>query len=202
MMASAKYTLYLLIALLLVCVATVAFYTLGHNRGEINDPGHAPLAAISFAVEDNSVEPPSEPNETTPEFDWQTEKVAPEPIVSPNGYLARIQLNSPEELKEALLRAEQLYLNGQVTDETEPPAFILHGPEVSVFFKENYETHKAIVDLAARLSAFKVVDVRVCRTRMGILGREDDVLYPFVGTVPFGPAEIKRLLDEQNYVYF
>ena len=199
-MASARY---LLILLLLICMVVAAFLLNNErDKAKINDPGNAPLAAISFAVEDKSVDSPNEPVEAAPKFDWQTEAVAQEPIFSPNGYLARIQLNSPEELKEALLRAEQLYLNGQVTDETEPPAFILHGPEVAVFFKENYETHKAIVDLAARLSAFKVVDVRVCRTRMGILGREDDVLYPFVGTVPFGPAEIKRLLDEQNYVYF
>lgn len=120
----------------------------------------------------------------------------------PNGYLARIQLDSPQEIEEALLRAEQLFLSGQVETGDNPLAFVLHGPEVAIFLRENYGRYKKIVDLAARLTAFEVVDVRVCETRMGILGREKSALVPFVGTVPFGPAEVDRLLNQEKYVYF
>ena len=124
--------------------------------------------------------------------------------VSPNdgGYLARILNDSPKEVADALKRAEKLYLDGKLPENANPIAIVLHGPEVEIFFKDKYEEYKNIVDLAARLSAFGVVDVRVCETQTGIMGRARSSIHPFIGTVPFGPTEVKRLLDQQNYVYF
>jgi len=118
------------------------------------------------------------------------------------GYLARIQQNSPKDVKLALLRAEELYLGGEISDQQAPLAFVLHGPEVAIFFKNNYREYKSIVDLAARLSAFGVIDVAVCRTRLGVMGQDPAKLFPFVSTVPFGPDEVERLLTEEQYVYF
>ena len=120
----------------------------------------------------------------------------------PSGYLARIEQNSPEEIVQALLRAESLFRDGAALQIAEPLVFVLHGPEVAIFFRENYGKYKSVVDLAARLSALEVIDVRVCRTRMGVLGREDGALVPFVTTVPFGPAEVERLIDNEKFVYF
>lgn len=119
-----------------------------------------------------------------------------------NGYLARIFLNSPDDVERALLRAEELYRRGDVSADDEPLAFVLHGPEVQIFFKDNYSKYSTIVDLAAKLSAFKVVDIKVCKTRLGVLGQSDEVLPPFIKTVPFGPLEVERLLMEEQYVYF
>jgi intracellular sulfur oxidation DsrE/DsrF family protein len=119
-----------------------------------------------------------------------------------NGYVARILNNSPEEVADALSRAEKLYSEGKLPPGANPIAIILHGPEVEIFFKDNYEEYKKIVDLAAKLSAFGVVDVRVCETQSGIMGRGRSSIHPFIGTVPFGPTEVKRLLDQQSYVYF
>ncbi len=119
-----------------------------------------------------------------------------------NGYLARIFLNSPDDVESALLRAEELYRRGEVTVDDEPLAFVLHGPEVQIFFKENYQKYSSIVDLAAKLSAFNVVDIKVCETRLGVLGQSNEALPPFIETVPFGPVEIERLLMEEQYVYF
>ena len=121
---------------------------------------------------------------------------------SATGYLARIFNDSPEEVAEALKRAESLYLDGKLPTDANPIAIVLHGPEVEIFFKDKYEEYKNIVDLAARLSAFGVVDVRVCETQSGIMGRSRTSIHPFIGTVPFGPTEVKRLLEQQNYVYF
>ncbi len=118
------------------------------------------------------------------------------------GYLARIQQNSPKDVEKALLRAEELYLQDEITSEYPPLAFVLHGPEVAIFFKQNYRQYKSIVDLAARLSAFGVIHVAVCETRMGVLGQDPAGLYPFVRTVPFGPREVERLLVDEEYVYF
>lgn len=119
-----------------------------------------------------------------------------------NGYVARILNDSPEEVADALSRAEKLYANGELPQGANPISIILHGPEVEIFFKDKYDEYKKIVDLAAKLSAFGVVDVRVCETRTGVMGRDRSSVHSFIGTVPFGPSEVKRLLDQQSYVYF
>lgn len=118
------------------------------------------------------------------------------------GYLARIQQDSPEDVKRALLRAEELYIENEIPEGFPPIAIVLHGPEVAIFFKQNYKIYKPIVDLAARLTAFGVIDVSVCQTRMGVLGQDPSGLFPFVKTVPFGPLEVERLLNQKEYVYF
>ena len=118
------------------------------------------------------------------------------------GFLAEITVNSAEEVEQALKRAEQLFEQGVVGDDTGPATFILYGPEVSIFLKENYQQNKAIVDLAARLSAFNVVDIKVCEVRLGLLGRDKNAVHPFVGTVPFGPGEVDRLIKKEKFRYF
>ncbi len=123
-------------------------------------------------------------------------------VESPGGFMAEISLNTPEEVESALKRAEQLFNDGQIPAGTKPAQFILHGPEVALFLRENYNSHKLLIDLAARLSAFEVVEIKVCETRLDLLGRGKNDIYPFVGTVPFGPSEQQRLLDEQGYQYF
>lgn len=117
-------------------------------------------------------------------------------------FLAEIRVNSAAEVEQALKRAEQLFEQGAVSDDTGPAVFVLNGPEAAIFLKENYQQHKAIVDLAARLSAFQIVDIRVCEVRLGLMGYSKDAVHPFVGTVPFGPDEIDRLLKDEHYHYF
>jgi uncharacterized protein len=152
------------------------------------------LFAILFSMAGQAA-PPAIAFESVITADKQTESDV-------TGYLARIEQNSPEELERALKRAEMLFLEGALKGQVDPAIFVIHGPEVAVFFKDNYPKYRSLVDLAARLTAFKVIDIRVCETRMGVLGRERNALMPFVGTVPFGPAEEQRLVDEEGYVYF
>lgn len=119
------------------------------------------------------------------------------------GYLVRIDQNRPEEVEAALLRAEAVYLESLPSLSSPPPiALVLHGPEVEIFFRENYKRYKRIVDLAARLTAFEVVDIKICRTRLRFLEQNETTLFPFVGTVAFGPDEIERLTEEEGYVRF
>ena len=80
--------------------------------------------------------------------------------------------------------------------------FVLHGPEAKGLLLSKYHKNQSVMDMAARLSAFELVDIRVCRTWMGGNGVDESDLPPFVTTVPYGPAEIERLLEQQNYVYF
>jgi intracellular sulfur oxidation DsrE/DsrF family protein len=118
------------------------------------------------------------------------------------GYLARIEQNNPEEVEEALKRAEQFYLDQGMRQDFSPVVFVLHGPEVAIFFKENYLRYRPIVDLAAKLSAFRVVDIKVCETQSHGLGMDMKTLLPFVGTVPLGPVEERRLIEAEKYLYF
>ena len=118
------------------------------------------------------------------------------------GYVARIDLNNPQEVTSILQRVESYYIENDFMDDLPTIIFVLHGPEVQIFNRNNYFQYKPIVDLAARLSAFRVMDIKVCETQMKLLGEREEFLYPFVGTVPFGPAEIERLIKEENYSYF
>lgn len=118
-------------------------------------------------------------------------------------YLGRIELNDPEAVAHALERAENFYLKqGPAAGHYSPVVLVIHGSEVGIFFKENYQRYKPIIDLAAKLSAFKVVDIRVCEASAKKLGFNEKTLFPFVTTVPYGPAEVVRLIDVEKYIYF
>jgi len=102
-----------------------------------------------------------------------------------------------------LLQAEQLLADGALmAGEPAPVTFVLHGPEVRILLRQNYLANKPVVDLAASLSALGVVDIKACETWMGGNHISVENLQPFVGTVPYGPAEQRRLLEEDSYLYF
>ncbi len=69
-------------------------------------------------------------------------------------YVADIELQTVEEFRQLLERAEQLLLEGAVSggDEAEV-TFVLHGPVVRNLLRQNYLANKKTVDLAASLSA-------------------------------------------------
>ena len=118
-------------------------------------------------------------------------------------YLAQIEVHSTEELNNLLERSEELFDKGEIKPGQDTPvSFVLHGPEALLLLQSNYPSNQQLVDLAAKLSAFKVVDIRVCETWMGNNQLDQSQLPPFIGTGPFGPAETKRLLEQEAYVYF
>lgn len=128
-------------------------------------------------------------------------EVLPADDDSENLYLARIQVHTTAELAGILLRAEELF-NAEQLDTSEPIVFVLHGGEGRAFLRQSYAGNRDLVDLAAKLSALQVVDIRVCETWMGGQRIDARELQPFVDTVPFGPAEVERLRGERNYIYF
>ena len=123
------------------------------------------------------------------------------PQVNSGGYVAEIKLHTAAEVEQMLRRAE-VYINDiDQYPNFEPIKVILHGPELRVFDRKNYQEYKELVGLAARLEAFNVIDVQVCEERMikdGILMSD---LPSFIESVPFGPSEEKRLL-KRGYQYF
>lgn len=117
------------------------------------------------------------------------------------GYVAKIRLHTAEEIEKLLEKAEQYIEGTEKYPDFDPIAVILHGPELKVFARENYQMYKHIVELAARLEAFNVIDVRVCEVQMRRDGIEAGDLPAFVDTVPYGPDEERRLL-KRGYQYF
>ena len=118
-------------------------------------------------------------------------------------YVADIELQTVEEFRQLLERAEQLLLEGAVSQgDTVGVTFVLHGPVVRNLLRQNYLANKQTVDLAASLSAMGVIEVKACRTWMGGHGVNEEDLQPFVETVAYGPAEVQRLAKEKNYIYF
>lgn len=123
------------------------------------------------------------------------------------GYVARINLEKADQVYEALQRAEAYFQTkqqsaAQILPAVPPIAFVIYGPDVEIFFRENYSDFKPIVDLAARLSALEVIDIKVCQVSYEKQGLDKSTLLPFVSTVPFGPAEVTRLLENQQYDFF
>jgi len=119
-------------------------------------------------------------------------------------YVVDIELQTTQELRQLLERAEQLLLAGvKVPRGGEAKVtFVLHGPVLKSLLRSNYLENKRLVDLAASLSAMDVIDVKACRAWMKGHGHEEQELQPFVETVSYGPAVVKSLLAEKNYLYF
>ena len=114
-----------------------------------------------------------------------------------------IELQTIEEFRQLLERAEQLLLEGAVPqDGVAKVTFVLHGPVVNNLLRRNYLDNKRTVDLAASLSAMDVIDVKACLTWMGGSGVSEGELQPFIETVAYGPAEVQGLIEEKAYIYF
>ena len=75
-------------------------------------------------------------------------------------------------------------------------ALVLHGQEIEHFRISNYSDNQDIVDLAAKLDAFNIIDVKMCGTMMNALDVDKQDIPAFIEIVPFGPAEVDRLEQE------
>lgn len=116
-------------------------------------------------------------------------------------YVAKIELNTAEELKDLFDRAEVFLDSNQSYLASSPIEVVLHGPEVRVFQRKNYQQYKMLVDQAARLDAYNIIDIRVCELWMGFDGVNHSELPPFVDTVPNGPEYHQQLLNN-GYKHF
>jgi len=83
----------------------------------------------------------------------------------------------------------------------EPVVVVLHGSEALAFTRQGNAAQSPLVDRAARLKAYDLIDLRMCETWMAANGIDKTDLPPFVDTVPYAPEEIRRLLDEGYVPY-
>lgn len=125
-----------------------------------------------------------------------------EGLLTGQSLLVQFDGQSALDLTNALNRIEQLFMIEEDNSQYEPIVMVLHGPEVALFLRQNYQSNKHLIDTAARLTAFNVIDIRVCETQLEALGGVVGSLVPFVSTVPYGPSEIERLVSEESYVDF
>ncbi len=116
-------------------------------------------------------------------------------------YMAHIQEHTEVEFLSILRRAEKVISEAQAYPQFEPIEFVLHGPEAGFFVRSNYPRYQEIVDLAARLDAFGVVDIKICEAWLSMRNVQLDELPAFVETVPYGPATTERL-EREGYTYF
>lgn len=112
-----------------------------------------------------------------------------------------ISVHTLEELEVLLERAEQIALSPQSNREESSIVLVLHGPEVEFFSTKNYDKYKAIVDKAARLDAYDIVDVKICQTMMSMRGIERDDIPAFIEQVSLGSTEVDRL-EVEGYLRF
>lgn len=117
-------------------------------------------------------------------------------------YVIDVTLHTLPEIEALLNRAEKLHESTKKTIGTNKTgiALVLHGEEIKLFDKKLYKKNKKIVDKAAKLDANKVIEIKICNTKLRELGLGKQDLPPFIETVPFGPEEIKRL-QNKGYLY-
>ena len=128
---------------------------------------------------------------------------AKQDIILIEKYLADISVHTPQELFDILERADTLLENGTYSlADSSPIVFLLHGDEARILFKAQYENNKSVVDLAAKLSAFNVVNIKVCDIWMQKNNLYSSELQPFVGIVGNAIAETERLVTTESYKYF
>ena len=108
-------------------------------------------------------------------------------------FIGQLHAHSPIELSNLLDRAEHWSENTPNYPEN-AITIVLHGPEAQAFVKDNYSMYRQLVDKAAKLDAFNVVDIKICETWMGMNQIQRSQLPAFVDTVPFGPAEETKLI--------
>lgn len=135
--------------------------------------------------------------------DYEPALLSPSPGVVGPRYKAVLELHSAAELLKVLRRAEQLVNESQENGypDREPVAFILYGDEIRLFEHQRYGENREIVDLAASLEAYRVVDLKVCATWLREHNLQESDLPAFLDSVPYGPDEVRRL-QESGYTDF
>jgi intracellular sulfur oxidation DsrE/DsrF family protein len=99
---------------------------------------------------------------------------------------------------ELVLNTLEASINTDLTD-VPPIVMMLHGDEAHRFLRSNYNDNKNLVDQAAKLAAYNVINVQICATWMEANNYTTADLFPFISTVPYGAGELDRLAKEENY---
>lgn len=111
-------------------------------------------------------------------------------------YLFDVSDHSLEELEALLERAHEISQVGQDGTNDLEIVMILHGPDIEWFTQDRYEENRKLIELAEKLDAFEVIDMKVCETAMDSRGVKREDIPDFIESVPYAPDEIRKLLQE------
>lgn len=163
-------------------------------RATLNSPEPQVLAGHDeSAVEQPQADRPRTQSLTAEQPRAADDRSNPQFNVAQNQYLFDVSQRSREEFIAFLRRADELVtVAAPETDKLEI-ALILSDHDIDWFAKGNYEQNKELVDLAARLDALKVIDLKICQRAMQEHGYQEDDIPAFIDRVPYAAAEMQRL---------
>ena len=114
------------------------------------------------------------------------------------GYVFSVTVQNQQQLDVVLNRAEDLRELFD-PDEHGRIAIVLHGDELQLFQKRNYSSNRSVVERARLLDEDNIIDIKACQTMMRMLDIEQSELPSFIEQVPFAPAEIERLQQQEGF---
>ena len=120
----------------------------------------------------------------------------PVPEIDNKNYLFDVSMHSIEELEALLARADEVSQTHPQDFEELEIVMIIHGPDIDWFTHKNYEHNQKLIDLAAKLDAYDVIDMKVCERTMQKRGVDHNDLPEFIEPVPYAPATMEELLNE------
>jgi len=115
-------------------------------------------------------------------------------------YVFDISVHTRAGLEAVLARVERLQASGTLAGGAPAMALVLHGPEIAFFTRENYPRYKALVDRVRALDDSGVIETKMCRTMMRAKSIRPADVPDFIELVPYGPAEIDRLVREEHRI--
>ena len=124
--------------------------------------------------------------------------LAVEAADDPSGFVFSVTVSSPQQLDVVLNRAEDLREMFN-PEEHGKIAIVLHGNELQLFQKNGYSLDQSVVERARLLDQDNIIDIKACQTMMRTLEIEQNELPSFIEQVPFAPAEIERLEQQQGF---
>lgn len=119
--------------------------------------------------------------------------VSPQFSVDNTQYMFDVSNHSREELLTVLKRADEIATTSSSELKQLNIALILHGSDVAWFSRQHYDKNKELIDLAAKLDALEVIDMKICQQSMQKHGIADEDIPAFIERVPYAPDEITRL---------
>ncbi|GEM_PF-576645 len=126
----------------------------------------------------------------------QETTITAEPEIENKSYLFDVTDHSIEELEALLVRAEEVSQTHPADFEDLKIVMIIHGPDIDLFTSQHYEENKQLIDLASRLDAYDVIDMKVCEKTMTLRGVDRQDIPSFIESVPYAPIEIKQRLQD------